>query len=103
MDSMLRKFKPYYIRKAFRYLRHYGLHDFAVRVQARLAPEHVPYGTWFEKRRVDGEELAAARREAEAYLRSARMEQETIFSVIVTIYRTPKRYLQEMPRCGLRQ
>ena len=55
MDSMLRKIKPYYIRKAFRYLRHYGLHDFAVRVQERLAPEHVPYGPWFEKRRASGE------------------------------------------------
>ena len=103
MDSMLRKFKPYYIRKAFRYLRHYGLHDFAVRVQERLAPEHVPYGPWFEKRRVSGEELAAQRREAEAYLRSGRMEQEPFFSVIVPIYRTPERYLQEMAHSVLSQ
>ena len=45
---LLQKLKPYYIRKAFRYLKHYGPKDFLIRVRERLAPDDVPYGPWYE-------------------------------------------------------
>ena len=46
--SLLQKLKPYYVRKAFRYLKHYGPKDFLIRVRERMAPDEVPYGPWYE-------------------------------------------------------
>ena len=102
--SLLQKLKPYYVRKAFRYLRHYGPKDFLIRVRERLAPEEVPYGPWYEAHRADQELLA---REREIF----RKEYEgcpdpgktPLFSVIVPAWRTPARYLKELMNCVLGQ
>ncbi len=59
--SLLQKLKPYYIRKALRYLKHYGPKDFLIRVRERLAPEDVPYGPWYEAHRPSAQELERQR------------------------------------------
>lgn len=91
METVLSKVKPYYIRKAFRYLRHYGLSDFAVRVRERLASAHVPYMPYFERHKASPKELERQRKETEG-----RRGGYPFFSVVVPVFRTPERYLREM-------
>ena len=100
-SSVLRKLKPYYIRKALRYLRHYGPKDFMIRVRERLAPEEVPYGPWFEKHRASEAELDAQRASFKA--REKEQDASPLFSVVVPAFRTPERFLREMLRCVLDQ
>ena len=100
-SSVLRKLKPYYIRKALRYLRHYGPKDFMIRVRERLAPEEVPYGPWFEKHRASEAELDEQRASFKA--REKEQDASPLFSVVVPAFRTPERYLREMLRCVLDQ
>ena len=53
----LKKCKPYTILKGLRYLRHYGVKEFFVRLQERIEPEEVPYGPWYEQHRATEETL----------------------------------------------
>lgn len=106
--SLLQKLKPYYIRKAFRYLKHYGPRDFLIRVRERLSPEEVPYGPWFEAHRTPGERLEEERRifrseygnrfseEADSAGQMRRKADAPLFSVVVPAWRTPERYLREL-------
>lgn len=105
MRNVLRKMKPYYVRKALRYLRHYGLRDFTVRVRERLSPDQVPYGPWYEKHQPTAEDLARQRGEAESALGqgSGEGDPSPLFSVLVPIYRTPEAYLRQMIGSVLRQ
>lgn len=97
MGSIIRKLKPYYIRKAFRYLHHYGVRDFAVRVRERLAPEHVPYGPYYARHRVTDKELDWQRKGSKEQIARRRQEADCpLFSVVVPIYRTPERFFREM-------
>ena len=45
---MSKKFTPYMIKKGFRYLKHFGLKAFWVRLRERMEPEEVPYGPWYD-------------------------------------------------------
>ena len=95
-SSLLRKLKPYYVRKAFRYLKHYGPKDFLIRVHERLAPEQVPYGPWFEAHRTPQDILDREREIFRTQYRD-RMDQDgPLFSVIVPAWKTPERYLREL-------
>lgn len=88
--NFLQKAKPYYIRKALRYLRHYGVKDFAVRVRERLTPDEVPYGPWFERHKASECQLQAQREE------SARLAAQgsVKFSIVIPVFRTPERFLR---------
>ena len=103
MSSFLRKLKPYYFRKAFRYLRHYGIRDFTIRVRERLAPEHVPYQPWLKRHSASQQDLAAQRQEAEEYLQAKTGGEVPLFSVVVPVFHTPEQYLREMAESVLRQ
>lgn len=95
--SLLQKLRPYYVRKAFRYLRHYGPKDFLIRVRERLSPEEVPYGPWYEKHRSSEEDLA---RMAEVFgTEYERGADEPLFSIIVPAWRTPAEYLKQLLVC----
>ena len=95
--SLLQKLRPYYVRKAFRYLRHYGPKDFLIRVRERLSPEEVPYGPWYEKHRSSEEDLA---RMAEVFgTEYERGADEPLFSIIVPAWRTPAEYLKQLLAC----
>ena len=40
---LIRKLKPYNIQKGLRYLKHYGVKEFLIRLSERMEPEEVPY------------------------------------------------------------
>ena len=86
--SLLQKLRPYYIRKALRYLRHYGPKDFAVRVRERLTPDDVPYGPWLAEHSPDADALKAQRKEE--------FDGSVKFSVLVPVWNTPEIYFREM-------
>ena len=86
--SLLQKLRPYYIRKALRYLRHYGPKDFAVRVRERLTPDEVPYGPWLAEHSPDADALKAQRKEE--------FDGSVKFSVLVPVWNTPEIYFREM-------
>ncbi|MGI6007351.1 MAG: glycosyltransferase family 2 protein [Ruminococcus sp.] len=86
--SYLKKIRPYNIQKGFRYLKHYGLKEFLVRLSERMEPEEVPYGPWFEKHRVTEEELKKQR--------ARKWKQAPLLSVVVPAYKTPGDFLAQM-------
>lgn len=121
--SLLQKLKPYYVRKALRYLRHYGPKDFLIRVRERLSPEDVPYGPWYETHRASQEELEKQRicfRDEYACSKSAEqnmsgtgeaadqdapsegssgsgaLRTEPMFSIVIPAWHTPERFLEEL-------
>jgi len=104
MSSLRQRLKPYYIAKALRYLRHYGVHDFAVRVRERLSREEVPYGPWREKHLPGEEEL---RRQKETVWENrenrANRANPVVFSVLVPLYRTPEYAFRAMADSVLAQ
>ena len=87
---LLQKLKPYYVRKAFRYLKHYGPKDFLIRVRERLTPDQVPYGPWYEAHKASPEELAAQR----AQWADRKQGETPLFSIVVPAWRTPEVYLR---------
>ncbi len=86
--NFLKKLNFYNIQKGIRYLRHFGLKEFWVRLVDRLEPEEVPYGPWFEKHRAGEEDLAKQR--------AHRWKKSPLISIAVPLYRTPEQYLREM-------
>ena len=84
----LKKIKPYNIQKGFRYLKHYGLKEFWIRLCERMEPEEVPYGPWFEKHRPSESELEKQREKI--------WKETPVFSIVVPAYRTPVLFLEQM-------
>ena len=58
----LKKLKWYNVKKGLRYLKHFGVKEFLIRLQERMEPEEVPYGPWYEAYRPTESALAAQRR-----------------------------------------
>ena len=85
---ILKKLSPYTIQKGYRYLKHYGVKEFWVRLHERFEPEEIPYGPWFEIYRPKAEELARQEKR--------KWKHEPLISVIVPAYRTPVKFLEEM-------
>ena len=88
--SLLQKMKPYYIRKALRYLKHYGPKDFLIRVRERLTPDDVPYGPWYEAHKACEEELDRQRSECA----SMPCREKPLFSIVVPAWKTPEVFLR---------
>ena len=101
--SLLQKLRPYYVRKAFRYLKHYGPKDFLIRVRERLAPQDVPYGPWYEAHRTGREALEEEREIFRSGYRRKDGEDGPLFSVVVPVWRTPKKYLEQLLDCVFAQ
>ena len=78
----LKKCRPYTILKGLRYLRHYGVKEFFVRLQERIEPEEVPYGPWYEQHRATEETLEKQRRK--------KWNSPALISLAVPAYRTPR-------------
>lgn len=85
---LLKKLSPYTIQKGFRYLKHYGLREFWIRLQERFEPEEVPYGPWYEEYRPTEEELEKQKRK--------HFPREPLISVAVPAYHTPEQFLRQM-------
>lgn len=86
--NFVKKLNFYNIQKGLRYLKHFGLKEFLVRLSDRMEPEEVPYGPWAEKHRATEAELAAQR--------AHRFPNPVKFSIAVPLYRTPETYLRQM-------
>ena len=46
---LFKKLSPYTIQKGLRYLKHYGLKEFWVRLNERFEPEEIPYEGWYQE------------------------------------------------------
>ena len=86
--NYVKKIRPYNIGKGFRYLKHYGVREFFVRLGERMEPEEVPYGPWFDKHRVSEAALAKQRQ--------TKLAQQPLISVAVPAYQTPSDFLVQM-------
>lgn len=84
----IKKLKPYNIKKGFRYLKHYGLKEFMVRLQERMEPEEVPYGPWYEKHKRTEQEL---KKQSER-----KFNENILISIAVPVYHTGEIFLREM-------
>ena len=78
----------YKIKKAYRYLKHFGWKEFWNHVRDRLEPEDVPYDPWFRERLLTEKELEAQRKKG--------VPGGPLISVIVPAYRTPPVFLKQL-------
>ena len=93
----LKKLKPYNIQKGLRYLKHFGLKEFLVRLSERMEPEEVPYGPWYEEHRAKPEELERQRKQSLTWENFSGGEKSAcVFSIAVPVFRTPAKFLCEM-------
>ena len=86
--NLLKKLNLYNIKKGVKYLQHFGVKEFLIRLSDRIEPEEVPYGPWFEQNRATEEQLERQRRKV--------WSDPVIISIAVPLYRTPEQYLREM-------
>lgn len=82
------KLSPYTIQKGLRYMKHYGLKEFWIRLHERFEPEEVPYGPWYETYIPTGEELEKQRKKKWKY--------RPKISIAVPAYKTAEVFLREM-------
>lgn len=87
-SKMLKKLSPYTIQKGFRYLKHYGIKEFWIRLHERFEPEEVPYEPWYEAYVPDEETLN--RQKKRKFLNAP------LISVVVPAYHTPPLFLRQM-------
>lgn len=85
---MAKKITPYLIKKGFRYLKHFGLKAFLIRLQERMEPEEVPYGPWYEAYKPSEKELEKQR--------AKKWAAPVKISVIVPAFCTPELFLCQM-------
>lgn len=85
---MLRKLSPYMIIKGIRYLRHFGIKEFWIRLHERFEAEEIPYGPWFAEGQPSEKELEAQG--------NRKWKIQPKFSILVPAYRTPIEYLRQM-------
>lgn len=86
--ELLKKLKWYNVKKGLRYLKHFGVKEFVIRLQERMEPEEVPYGPWYEAYRPKENTLAAQRRR--------KFKHACKFSIVVPAYETPETFLRAM-------
>jgi GT2 family glycosyltransferase len=85
---LVKKLSPYTIQKGVRYLKHYGLKEFWVRLNERFEPEEIPYPGWYEEYIPSKEVLEEQRQKQWAV--------SPKISVVVPAYKTPKEFLCQM-------
>ncbi|MCD7955384.1 MAG: glycosyltransferase family 2 protein [Lachnospiraceae bacterium] len=76
------------ISKGIKYLRHFGVKEFFIRLSDRIEPEEVPYGPWYEQHKAGEQELTRQR--------SQKWAHPVRISIAVPLYRTPLPYLEQM-------
>ena len=60
--EFIKKIKPYNIKKGIRYLKHFGLKEFMIRLRERMEAEEIPYGPWYENYKPTEAELEKQRK-----------------------------------------
>lgn len=86
--NLIRKLNLYNIKKGIKYLQHFGVKEFLIRLSDRIEPEEVPYGPWYEEHRAKPEELERQRH--------IKWKNPAVISIAVPLYKTPEKYLREM-------
>lgn len=86
--NLIKKLNLYNIKKGIKYLQHFGVKEFLIRLSDRIEPEEVPYGPWYEEHRAKPEELERQKKMV--------WKQPVTVSIAVPLYRTPEVYLREM-------
>lgn len=86
--KLMGKMSPYMIQKGLRYLKHYGVKEFWVRLHERFEPEEVPYGPWYEQYIPTREELEKQRKKKWNY--------GPKISIIVPAYKTPEAFQRQL-------
>ena len=85
---MLTKLSPYTIQKGWRYMKHYGIKEFWIRLHERFEPEEVPYGPWYEQYVPTEEELEKQRK--------TKWNSGPKISIAVPAYKTPEVFLRQL-------
>lgn len=86
--KIMKKMTFYNIIKGIRYLRHFGIKEFLVRLSERMEPEEVDYCAWRLERLPDEKELERQRK---------RIWQRPLkISILVPAYKTPRLFLKQM-------
>ena len=88
LKNMAKRLTLYNVKKAFLYLKRYGVRDFIVRLSERFADAEVDYDKWFRSK-----ELTEEQRERQ---KARKWEWEPLISVAVPVYRTPETFLRQM-------
>ena len=78
------------IKKGLRYLKHYGLKEFMIRLEEKQEQEAVPYDEWFQKMKATEQELQQQKKESRKWKNAPKI------SVVVPLYQTPEKFLREM-------
>lgn len=78
------------VKKGMRYLKHYGLKEFIIRLQEKMEAEDIPYEPWYEKHRATEEQLLTQRKKAAGW------KDAPVVSVVVPLYCTKEIFLREM-------
>ena len=81
--------------KAWKYLNHYGMKEFLIRVRERMKPYDIDYGTWYKKHCALEEELLAQKKTV--------FEFKPRISIVVPVFHTPSAYLTQMVESVIRQ
>lgn len=91
------KITPYSILKGIRYLKHYGIKDFWIRLTERMEPEAVPYPAFLENYLPSLEELNKQRQIQRKW------KEPLLISVVVPAYNTPEIFFNQMIESMLSQ
>ena len=86
--NLLKKLNFYNIKKGVKYLQHFGVKEFFIRLSDRIEPEEVPYSPWFQANRATQAQLEEQRRK--------KWKNPVVISIAVPLYRTPEVYLRQM-------
>lgn len=78
------------VKKGVRYLKHYGLKEFVIRLQEKKEAENVPYEPWYEKHKATEEQLKHQRKESSVWTDAP------MVSIVVPLYCTKENFLREM-------
>ena len=86
--QVLGHLSPYNLKKAFLYLRHFGLKGFVAKLTDRFEKKEVDYGTWRLQSLPSAKELESQKKKVFSH--------EAKYSILVPLYQTPEVYLRHM-------
>lgn len=92
---LIRRLSPYNMKKGFKYLSHYGLKGFWVKLNERFQVEEIPYEPWIINHLPSEEELKKQGK--------VRFQTNPCISVVVPAYETPEKYLTQLIDCMIGQ
>lgn len=84
------KITLYNIKKGFKYLKHYGMKEFWIKLRERMEPEEVPYEEWRQNHVLSVQELERQRKDQQNW------KQRPLISIAVPAFHTPERFLRQM-------